>query len=377
MKLLIISHTEHYQDTNGTIFGWGPTITEINHLIRDFDEIFHVAFLYQESPPPSALPYISDNIRLIPLKPVGGNGLRNKLEILTSTPKILKTISKVLKQSDVFQFRAPTGMGIFVIPYVSLFSRKKGWFKYAGNWNQQSPPLGYAVQRRMLKIQNRPVTINGKWKNQPTQCLSFENPCLTEKERNVGKTILSEKKYEFPFQFCFVGRLEDAKGVQRILDAFKQIENRQFVQKIHFVGDGEKRDFYEKQAEEYELPAVFYGFLNREKVFEIYKKCHFFLLPSSASEGFPKVIAEAMNFGCLPIVSSVSSIGHYVNSKNGFILEPCSEKTLAETLNALSSFSESDLKNKATQAHQKVEGFTFSNYRHRIQTEILNNRAKS
>ena len=38
MKLTIISHTEHYKLSDGTLVGWGPTITEINHLAEIFDE---------------------------------------------------------------------------------------------------------------------------------------------------------------------------------------------------------------------------------------------------------------------------------------------------------------------------------------------------
>ena len=44
MKLAIISHTEHYPNQDGDIVGWGPTITEINHLLDRFEEIYHVAF---------------------------------------------------------------------------------------------------------------------------------------------------------------------------------------------------------------------------------------------------------------------------------------------------------------------------------------------
>ncbi|RMH12405.1 MAG: capsular biosynthesis protein, partial [Gammaproteobacteria bacterium] len=53
MKLAIISHTEHYL-RNGQIVGWGPTITEINHLTEIFEEIWHVAVFKEEPAPPSA-----------------------------------------------------------------------------------------------------------------------------------------------------------------------------------------------------------------------------------------------------------------------------------------------------------------------------------
>ena len=83
----------------------------------------------------------------------------------------------LLGHIDYFQFRAPTGIGVYVIPFLTLYTKTPGWFKYAGNWNQNPAPLGYRIQRRFLKKQNRIVTINGSWDNQPKHCLTFENPC--------------------------------------------------------------------------------------------------------------------------------------------------------------------------------------------------------
>lgn len=371
MKLAIISHTEHYKTADGIIVGWGPTITELNHLAEDFDEIYHIAFLHPDTPPPSSLSYIKSNIHFVPLKPAGGKGLFTKLALLGSIPKTLSVVRETLKEVDVFQVRTPTGIGVFLIPYFTFFNKKNGWYKYAGNWNQKNPPFGYATQRWMLKRQNRKVTINGKWPNQPKHCLTFENPCLTEEERKEGFLISKVRNFEPPFTFCFVGRLEDAKGVQRILDAFGGLESMAKVSKIHFIGDGPNINSYKNQCESLKLPAHFHGFLEREQVFEIYKKSDFFLLPSTASEGFPKVIAEAMNFGCLPIVSNVSSIGQYVNENNGFIVAPCTSEELLELLNEIFIIDAKLLRKRNKIAHRAVFQFTFENYRKRIQEEII------
>lgn len=372
MKLVIISHTEHYKQADGTIVGWGPTITELNYLAPDFEEIYHIAFLHQGTPPPSSLPYKSQNVKFIPLKPVGGKGIASKLKILWNIPNILSTVRKTLKQVDVFQLRTPTGIGVFLIPYLTFFTKKKGWYKYAGNWNQENSPLGYALQRWMLKKQNRKVTINGSWPQQSNNCLTFENPCLTEDEREVGLKITTQKSFESPYNFCFVGRLEDSKGVQRIIDAFSDFNNPDTVKTIHFIGDGEKKAYYQKQCLDLHISAIFHGFLERQEVFEIYKKTQFLMLPSTASEGFPKVIAEAMNFGCLPIVSAVSSIPQYINSNNGFIINPCTTAEMTKLLKEVLILNPEILKIKAIEAHKVAKDFTFENYLHRIKSEILN-----
>src|SRR5690554_5665623 len=166
MKLAIISHTEHYKSADGTLVGWGPTVTEINHLLEVFDTIYHVAMLYETEAPISALPYLSDRIVFVPLPALGGKTIGAKLQLVWKSPTILRIINTTLKKVDWFQFRAPTGIGVYVIPFLALCVKTPGWFKYAGNWNQEHPPLGYRLQRWLLKQQRRKVTINGSWDQQ-------------------------------------------------------------------------------------------------------------------------------------------------------------------------------------------------------------------
>lgn len=371
MKLAIISHTEHYIQADGTIVGWGPTISEINHLSKMFDEIYHIAFLHDGAPPPSSLPYTSSQVKFIPLPPSGGRNFKDKLSILVEMPRTLSIIHKTLKEVDAFQFRAPVGMGIYVIPYLTLFCKKKGWFKYAGNWNQKSAPMGYAFQRWLLKRQSRIVTINGRWDRQSANCLTFENPCLTQVEREEGLKVISAKSYTPPFSFCFVGRLEDEKGVQRILEAFGEIESTIDIDKVHFIGDGKKMAHYKEVAMKLGIPAIFHGFLSRDKVFEIYRESTFLILPTTASEGFPKVIAEAMNFGCIPIVSNISSIGQYITEGNGYIVDPVTSEELQLLLKKVLLEEPTFLMNKANEGYKTASNFRFDYYIDRISSEIL------
>ena len=48
--------------------------------------------------------------------------------------------------------------------------------------------------------------------------------------------------------------------------------------------------------------------IRHKEVAKFYSPAHFFLLPSSSSEGWPKVLSEAMAYGVVPIASSISSI---------------------------------------------------------------------
>ncbi len=369
MKLVIISHTNHYLDASGTIVGWGLTITELNNLAPHFETIYHVAMLHRDIEAPlSSIAYTSSTIHLVPLPPVGGSNFKDKMGVLFSIPRVLSVIHKTLKKVDVFQFRAPTGIGVFVLPYLIFLTSKKGWFKYAGNWKQANAPYAYAFQRWMLTHQSRKVTINGSWKGQPEQCVSFENPCLTHEERALGAVVIGEKSYKETFDFCFVGRLEDAKGVHLIVEAFTALQNNNAIGCLHLIGDGPKKDSYKKACSKLDMNVNFYGFLTRDEVFEVYKKCHFILLPSK-SEGFPKVIAEGMNFGCIPIVSNVSSIAQYVKD-SGFLIDPLNAITLQHTIEEAMLTGTEQLQEKANSGHTVTKTFTFEHYNARVLKEL-------
>lgn len=371
MKLAIISHTGHYTSEDGNIVGWGPTVSEINHLAPHFEKIYHIAFLHPGEAKPSSIAYKHSNIEFVPLRPSGGKTIFSKLDILWKMPTTISKVRRALKKVDAFQLRTPIGMAVYLIPWLSLCVKKKGWYKYAGNWKQENAPLGYTLQRWMLKKQSRKVTINGAWENQPEHCFTFENPCLTLDERKEGLEVIAEKEYNSKFSFCFVGRLDDEKGVQRIIDGFAQVSNKNQLEAIHFIGNGEKMNSYKNQCQSLGIPAHFYGFMTRDKVFDVYRKCQFLLLPSTASEGFPKVIAEGMNFGCIPIVSSVSSIGQYIGKQNGYLVEPATSAVLGEILNAIFSEEKEILKTKASNGYKVAESFTFVHYNNRILNDIL------
>jgi glycosyltransferase involved in cell wall biosynthesis len=374
MTLAIISHTEHYTLPDGTLVGWSPTVNEVNYLLGLFDTIYHLAMHYEGPAPKSVMPYISDRIQFIALPAVGGPSITAKLSILANAPRVMKLVAETLTKVDYFQLRTPTGIAVFLIPYLSLFAKNKGWYKYAGNWNQQDPPLGYALQRWMLKQQRRKVTINGVWPQQPPQCLSFENPCLTEVDLTEGISIGKKKSIDGLLTFCFVGRLEREKGVDCILESLALLSkaDQERIATVHFVGEGLHIARYLLAAQNISIPIIFHGSLSRSAVFEIYKVSHAILMPTTASEGFPKVLAEAMNFGCIPIVSDMSSIGQYIqHAEQGFLLSPVSPETLVGQLQVLLKLEPEVYVKMLTLQRKVVNRFTFEHYIERLQTQLL------
>ena len=363
-KLVILSHTEHYRNGSNQIVGWGSTVNEINFLADYWEEVVHVGCFYADKAPSSALPYSKNTIRFEAIPPYGGKSLIDKIKIFAKIPKIIAVVYKNIKDATEVQLRLPTSMGLFLLPLFSfVFPRKYTfWVKYAGNWGQENPPLSYRIQRWWLQqnFAKCKVTINGFWEKQPRHCLSFENPCLTEDQIAQGLQIAQRKTFAAPFVFTFVGRLEEAKGVSDCIDALRSIpiEN---IEKVHFIGDGEKIGFYKDKASFLGEKIIFHGFLESDKVHSILATSHFLLLPSK-SEGFPKVIAEAACYGVVPVVSNVGSISHYINESNGFLWTFSGVENYAEVLLKAIGTDNEGIKEKSLAVQKIAEKFTFATY---------------
>ena len=374
-RLVVISHTEHFLNEKGKIVGWGPTIRELNFLSEHFSSITHIATLHNKPAPKSSQPYSSNNIKFIGLKPFGGPTVSAKLGVLSKALSVIRLVDQEAKDADFVQLRTPTGIAVFLLFYFALTknSRKyKFWVKYAGNWNQTNPPLGYRFQRWFLKQNfcDCKVTINGSWSNQPTHCISFENPCLTQEQILRGRLIAGEKMFQPPYRFVFIGRIEGPKGVDRILNSIQGLD-KSLIDSLIFIGDGPNNERYQEYAKNIDYRIKFLGSLDNFNVHQQLEKSDFILLPSN-SEGFPKVIAEAACYGVVPIVSDVGSIGFYINEDNGFV---CSieniDREFKTRLKQATTTNFIKLKEKSNLLTKVSEKFTFQVYYKNLQKEII------
>jgi glycosyltransferase involved in cell wall biosynthesis len=369
-KLVVISHTAHRKSEFGQLFGWGPTVEEINYLSNFFDKVIHVS-CYEQSQliPKSYRKYVNSNVEFLPIPLFGGASIFKKLGILFKMPTIVRQIEKALIGASHVQLRVPMGIGVFLIPYFSLRSRKFiFWLKYANNWGDPSPKMGFRIQRYMLKQNwaNCKVTINGNWQpNQEDHCISFENPCLYKNEVLDLTSIYQHKQYSPPYKLLFVGRIEHEKGVGIVLDWLSNVELNK-IEKITFVGEGKDLDCFLKKSKDLGLEniVVFTGSRTREEIQKLYKEYHFFLFPSMASEGFPKVIAEAMAFGCVPITSEVSSLKEFLQKSDAGISWADFVSQEIENIKITESMIE--------RGFEIARKYTFENYIDRLNREVFN-----
>jgi glycosyltransferase involved in cell wall biosynthesis len=373
-KLVIISHTTHLFDKAGKLVAWAPTVNEINYLALFFDEIVHVACLDNKESNTSFIEYSSSKIKYYPIPNFGGTNFIDKLNIIYKIPKILKTIRKALNNATHVQLRLPMSIGIFLLPYFRFRDREKYhfWVKYANNWIQNSPPLSYRFQRWFLKINFARclVTINGRWPDQPSHCLTFENPCLKKLDRESGNNVIASKNINKPFKLVFVGNINKKKGLIKLLHTLKFFNSNQ-IESLEILGGGSDLEEAIEIASTLTIPVNFHGFVSTETVHSYLKTQHFLILPSE-SEGFPKVAAEALNYGCIPILSKVGSIPYYLTDhKDSILMAQNNIEYLKKTLDSLLETDHNTLKEIQISGYKIAEIFTHEAYVYKLFNNIF------
>lgn len=121
-------------------------------------------------------------------------------------------------------------------------------------------------------------------------------------------------------ELIYVGRLDaNQKKVFRIIDVWKILEKELDGWNLTIVGDGPERKNIEEKIEENGLKRVcVVGFKNARPYYE---RASIMLL-ASEYEGFPLVLAESMQFGCVPVVyGSFKSVYDIIeNGKDGLVI---------------------------------------------------------
>jgi glycosyltransferase involved in cell wall biosynthesis len=379
MKLLIVSNMAHYLEA-GRVVGWGPAVREIDHLASAFNEVRHLAMLHAGPPPPTALAYCSPKITLVPLEPSGGRGVWAKLGILRRAPTYLKACVRELRRADAVHVRCPAQISLGALLLLGFVRRPKlCWAKYAGNWRPSGvEPFFYGLQRRWLErgIHGGLVTVNGEWPDQPAHVRSLHNPCCSEAEWRLADARTRDKQLSEPLRLLFAGHLRPSKGADRALRVLGELRDRGWRARLDIAGDGAQSRELQELAGNLGLTrsVTFHGWLAATALQDLYREAHFLLLPSS-TEGWPKVLSEAMAFRAVPIAGAVSCIPQILHTTQaGVALQVGDVRGFAGQIEKLAQ-DRDGWRQIADNGQRAAAGFTYETYIERVRQLLQMDRA--
>lgn len=337
-RLLIISDSPMWKVEEGRVFVFEPTLREVEYLAGMFSHITWIGYNHGRNPKGLARLTDKPNISFFPLASVsGGETLFEKMSILPRLPKLWRTLSHAIRSNDYIHTRGPSVPALIAVLQSYCDKKRRYWHKYAGNWKQRNAPLAYGLQRHLLRRCPHIVTVNGYWRDEPANIVNLENPCLTDRELKEAADYRNQRSFRETVNLCFVGALTRGKGIWEFLRAISLLSHKEKIGQVCIAGDGPLRPELEAFAATLEVPVFFLGSIRREEINRLYERSDLIVLPT-VSEGFPKVVAEAAAFGCIPIVSDVSSISQHIKTGvNGVLLSDRTPEAVAGAIDGLST----------------------------------------
>jgi glycosyltransferase involved in cell wall biosynthesis len=151
----------------------------------------------------------------------------------------------------------------------------------------------------------------------------------------------------------FVGRLIKAKGIFDLIDALPAVLERTQCGLV-VVGDGDQEQELRIRIHRLGLDdhVTLAGYLTGSELTDRYREATIFVLPTSWNEGFPTVLAEAMDAG-LPIVTTRirGAADHLEPGENALFVEAGDAKGLASAITTL--LADRDLRSRMATANRE------------------------
>jgi glycosyltransferase involved in cell wall biosynthesis len=132
----------------------------------------------------------------------------------------------------------------------------------------------------------------------------------------------------------FVGRLIERKGLEYLLEAFKNVSLDYPQARLLIAGDGPLRKKSQDHVDENGLgeKVKFYGIVSHDKINDIYQKSQIFVLPS-LNEALGNVTQEALAAG-LAMITTKTGAAEIIDD-NGIIIEKKSSQSIETALRKL------------------------------------------
>jgi glycosyltransferase involved in cell wall biosynthesis len=322
MTLVIITHVPHIVEGNQH-YAYAPYVREMNIWNKYADKVIVVAPQEDVAKTAIHIAYNHSNIEFVAIENFNIVTYKAAFLALLKIPKIMQQIFSAMQRGNHIHLRCPGNIGFLGTLMQLFFPGKSKTAKYAGNWDpKEKVPWSYKLQKKILNntffTRNIQVLVYGKWEGSSKNVKSFFTATYTEKD----KKEVSVRVLQNEIRILFVGTLSSGKKPLYAIKLIEALIGNDFSVKLSLYGEGLERQILEQYIQEHKLTndIQLFGNQNLEAIKEAYQQSHFVILPSE-SEGWPKVIAEAMFWGCVPIATTISCVPYMLDyGKRGLLL---------------------------------------------------------
>jgi phosphatidylinositol alpha-mannosyltransferase len=319
----------------------GGVILHISYLERYFTRMGHDVKVI--APASRAVPDFGD--RFIPIgkpRPIPSSGSIARCTIsLMLAPKIREVLER--EKFDIIHLHEPL-MPMLCTSILRLSDTANiGTFhaSYGKPGYNFARPIGKWILRRWFrKLDGKIAVSKPAVEYAHTNFPGYYNiiPNGVDLEHFSPDVAPIEEFKDGKLNILFVSRLEKRKGLNYLLQAFRQVKEEIPNTRLIIVGPGTRlRRRYERYVAKSGLKdVVFVGLVAYNELPRYYKTADVFCAPAIASESFGLILLEAMSMGKPIVASNISGYANVVShGVDGLLVPPADKDKLAKALVSL------------------------------------------
>lgn len=314
----------------------------LNSYKRHFDEVHYIGPCTEQF---TRMRGIGDSIYLSSLN-CYGKPICNRLSYYMKYPAVKRRFRELINSgpADIVQLRIPSMFSMAAYPVVKKLGLPLTTY-IAGNWrtsftsNYQFPG-NHLVAKGLDKLQQSIIKNSAAVTAGPSLARQYAELTNCHPYFSTTHNKVFPRKTSFPpNNLLFIGRLEPLKRLCDTIEVVGLLKKRGVHVSLTIVGDGVTREQLEQLVKAQKLSdrIFFKGQIDdSESLKQIYLAADILVLPS-ISEGTPKVLAEAMAHGVVPIAIEGTGSNDFIieHGHNGFLTPPQSPEAIAQTVKML------------------------------------------
>lgn len=271
-------------------------------------------------------PLKGKGIRIVPLTVPTGIGFRRKIYFPLWLLRNGGIILREVRSADAVHSPIPGDVGTIGMIFSQLL-RKPLFVRHCGNWLVQRTAAERFWKWSMEKFAGgRNVMLATGGADEPPSRRNSNVKWIFStslRREQMVNAVPRELPADGKLRLIIACRQEEKKGTDIVIESLPIILNSFPEASLDIVGGGSLLERLNRQAASLGLAdrVTFHGKVAQSAVLDLLKKAHLFCYPTSASEGFPKVVLEALANGLPVITTRVSVLPKLIGNGGGVLVD--------------------------------------------------------
>lgn len=292
------------------------------------------------------IPLTGKNLFVSPLTVPIGSGLRRKAGLPFWFMKNAPTLLREALRADAIHTPIPSDIGTIGM-FLAILLRKPLFVRHCGNWFLQKTTAEFFWKWFMERFAGgkKVMMATGGSAEPPSKHNAairwIFSTSLTEEELR-DCAILHREPPRSQVRLIIACRQEREKGTDIVIQSLPLILKEFPETVLDVVGDGQALAEFKQLATALGVAhrVIFHGKVDHASVIRLLQQADLFCYPTTASEGFPKVVLEALACGLPVVTTPVSVLPQLIGTGCGIVIDQVTPVALAQAVRACLSDAE-------------------------------------